>query len=67
MLKEDGLKVVTRYYLKRLVEPVSEATWIALEEELEDALTARRRDSVRRHILCSEPWLKKEEIERRMA
>lgn len=42
-LKEDGLKVVTRYYLKRLVEPVSEATWIALEEELEDALTARRR------------------------
>ena len=43
VLKEDGTKVVTRYVIKKLMEPVTEATWIALEEETLDALNSRRR------------------------
>lgn len=43
VLKEDNTKIVTRYFLKRLTTPVNEATWLALETELEDGLTARRR------------------------
>ena len=43
VLKEDNTKIVTRYFLKRLTTPVSEATWLALETELEDGLTTRRR------------------------
>ena len=43
VLKEDGTKVVTRYVIRKLMEPVTEATWIALEEETLDALNSRRR------------------------
>ena len=43
VMKEDGSKIVTRYYLKRLNQPVNEAIWVALEKELDDALTVRRR------------------------
>ena len=43
VLKEDNSEVVTRYFLRRLTQPVSEATWLALEAELEDGLATRRR------------------------
>lgn len=41
--KEDGSKVVTRYVIRKLREPVTEDVWIALEEEALDALQSRRR------------------------
>lgn len=43
VMKEDGTKVVTRYVIRKLMEPVTEAIWIALEEETMDALLGRRR------------------------
>ena len=51
VLKEDNTKVVTRYFLRRLTQPVSEATWLALETELEDGLSARRRLREKTHPL----------------
>lgn len=41
--RENERPSVTRYVLRRLVEPTTEAHWIALEKEAEDALTLRRR------------------------
>ena len=38
-----GTKVVTRYVIRKLMEPVTEAIWIAPEEETMDALLGRRR------------------------
>ena len=43
VMKEDGTKVVTRYVIRKLMEPVTEAIWIALEEEALDAMLGRRR------------------------
>ena len=43
MLKEDGTKMVTRYVIRRLKEPVTEDAWIALEQEVLDAQQVRRR------------------------
>ena len=43
VLKEDGTKIVTRYVIRRLAEPITEGVWVALEEETLDALQARRR------------------------
>ena len=43
VLKEDNTKVVARYFLRRLTHAVTEATWIALDVELEDGLATRRR------------------------
>ena len=51
VLKEDNTKVVTRYFLKRLTTPVTEAVWLALEAELEDGLSARRRLREKTHPL----------------
>ena len=51
VLKEDDTKVVTRYFLRRLTQPVNEATWLALETELEDGLAARRRLREKTHPL----------------
>ena len=41
--RENERPSVTRYVLRRLQEPTTEAHWIALEKEVEDALTLRRR------------------------
>ena len=41
--RENERPSVTRYVLRRLQEPTTEAHWIALEKEVEDALTVRRR------------------------
>ena len=41
--RENERPSVTRYVLRRLHEPTTEAHWIALEKEVEDALTLRRR------------------------
>ena len=43
VLKGDGTKVVTRYVIRRMKEPISEEVWIALEKETLDALNDRRR------------------------
>ena len=43
VLKEDGTKVVTRYVIRKMKEPITEETWVALEKETLDALNDRRR------------------------
>ena len=43
VIKGDGTKVVTRYVIRRMKEPISEEVWIALEKETLDALNDRRR------------------------
>ena len=41
--RENERPSVTRYVLRRLQEPTTEAHWIALEKEVEDTLSLRRR------------------------
>ena len=43
IVKEGESPRITKYILKKSIEPVTEATWLALERELEDSLTIRRR------------------------
>ena len=58
VLKEDGTKVVTRYVIRKLKEPVTEDTWIALEQEVLDAQAVRRRMREK-----STPLIRKIEVE----
>ena len=41
--KENERPRITKMFMQKLLTPVSEANWIALEQEMADALTVRRR------------------------
>ena len=43
IVKEGESPRLTKYVMKKSIEPVTNATWLALERELADSLTIRRR------------------------
>ena len=63
VLKDDGTKMVTRYVIRRLKEPVTEDVWVALEQEVLDAQQVRRRRRRRREKVS--PMVKKIEEDQR--
>lgn len=41
--REDGTKIVTRFYMAKVMEPIDPQAWIALMDEVPDPLDLRRR------------------------
>lgn len=41
--REDGTKIVTRFYITKVREPVTEQTWVGVLEEMPDPVETRRR------------------------
>eukprot|EP00438_Fugacium_kawagutii_P027285 Skav230163 [mRNA] locus=scaffold996:123382:133082:- [translate_table: standard] len=68
-VKEDEVPRVTRCLMKRTVEPLDESIWVALEREIPDEHTARRRlrekPAIRRARRMTDPHEEDEDEEQR--